>query len=56
MEKGGNIETFSLLKESEINWEITNQLKKEQKYITFLKWANDNGVIMQSVNILSLFF
>jgi len=37
------------LLDTQINWEITNKLRKEPKYANFIKWAQDNGAIFPSV-------
>lgn len=40
------------LSTDDINWELTNKLKAEPKYIAFNNWAKENGVIMPNVIIL----
>lgn len=39
----------------EINWEVTERLAKEQKYINFNKWADDNGIIRPSLRYPTAF-
>ena len=34
---------------AEVNWEVTERLAKEPKYIEFNKWCDDNGVKHPSI-------
>jgi len=40
---------------AEINWEVTNRLAKEPKYIEFNKWLDDNGAHRPSVRYPAAF-
>jgi len=41
------------LDDDEINWEITERIRKEPKFIAFNKWASDNGIISPNVSLCS---
>ena len=49
MEGNSNSKSISRLADNEINWELTNKLRKEEKYIAFRKWATENGAIFPNV-------
>ena len=34
---------------TEINWEKTAELEKEEKYVNFNKWADENGIVRSAV-------
>jgi hypothetical protein len=38
-----------------INWEATERLAKEEKYIRFNKWCDDNGIIRPSLRYPTAF-
>ena len=38
-----------------INWEVTERLSKEEKYLKFNKWCDDNGVIRPSLRYPTAF-
>ena len=38
-----------------INWEVTEQLSKQEKYIRFNKWCKENGVISPSLRYPTAF-
>jgi hypothetical protein len=40
---------------AEINWEVTNQLAQEPKYVEFNKWLDDNGARRPSVRYPAAF-
>jgi hypothetical protein len=39
----------------EINWEVTERLAKEEKYIRFNKWCDDNGIVRPSLRYPTAF-
>ena len=40
---------------TEINWEVTERISKEEKYVKFNKWLKDNGVHCPSVRYPTAF-
>jgi hypothetical protein len=40
---------------AEINWEVTNRLAQEPKYVEFNKWLDDNGAKRPSVRYPAAF-
>lgn len=40
---------------AEINWEVTNRLAQEPKYVEFNKWLDDNGARRPSVRYPAAF-
>ena len=40
------------LSDEDINWPVTEKLRKEPKFVAFNKWANDNGIIAPNVLLI----
>jgi len=37
------------LSEDEINWEVTERLREEEKYVAFNRWVVENGIVCPTV-------
>ena len=40
---------------SQINWEVTAQIEKEEKYVRFNQWCKDVGIIAPSIRYPTAF-
>ena len=43
------------LEKLQINWEVTERLAKEEKYINFNKWCDEHGVVRPSLRYPTAF-